>query len=884
MFHHFLQQTIPDRLEPLSLFQKISEAYLKDPETFFINIVIGVLGTIVAAFLTYLAVQAWEGAKEQFWKVVAWLGTIRGLHRLALSAYLQSVRQKFGILKNIYLDKEEPLDLHRVFVPLTLHYRSGAIREEDKIRRDTKTILTNPNEKRLVIIGDPGSGKSTLLKALASGVSRRQWAEFKDLVPVLVSLRSFSQRADKKPLFDWLAQDYLPEFNLKNGEFLLKRLLEQGRILLLLDGLDEVNEEHLEFLFDEIETFLTHQDKGCRVFVTCREQNYDLLSEYKVIFQRHDFVEYRLSDMRDSELEEMVRLRCEDFQKHGKDVQGFLNAVYEQSNITRLHRNPLLLTLSIALYLYRPERGKIPHNIAEFYEESILHLLRRHDFTGDPDREKRNRFDAKDKYALLQRFAFSSMVEATKSNRDFEEFPMSAMITEAENMARDRLGIKKEQAKELIEEIHKFAGLITDLGDSEHFVYSHRSFHEFCSARYLAYSEEKFKQLSSYLERKEWHQTAVLYCSIDHDYAGIIVERLLETISTIGHDPDVLTLAGQCASVLARLQVPLRIKVAEALKKGLEMKQPLFKSLLTLGRNAPEEVRDKVEEALKDFIAFEDPQALARELNRLEKDEALKLTEFMISSDDHSQHEAALVGLNQLEGIEKVPLLWQLLGLFVKQGHEKNANAARAQLLALMEQEEAVEKLNHLPTQFKDVVDDETTRSVYPFIPKEEELPNFARLLALEAQANKNRPLTGHWKDQPTDWKKFLHASVSQKTEKEAKFWKRLPRDRNRRIWSILWQTVGRMWFGLGLGCALVASVVMLQGSTDWNLSSDWLELLIISNVLIAFGLSVIWPLWRFVLRKLKAADLFGVTPLWITRWLEGVNWKGRWSSFRPSV
>jgi len=44
-----------------------------------------------------------------------------------------------------------------------------------------------------VLLGAPGSGKSTLLKAWASGISRRESQELRELIPVFVSLRSYAQ-------------------------------------------------------------------------------------------------------------------------------------------------------------------------------------------------------------------------------------------------------------------------------------------------------------------------------------------------------------------------------------------------------------------------------------------------------------------------------------------------------------------------------------------------------------------------------------------------------------------------------------------------------------------------------------------------------------------
>lgn len=149
-----------------------------------INIGAAILLGLVVAGLAFL----WRRLQPTFWRGVAWLGTKRGLGRLGIRAYLRHVRERYGRVTNIYLDQAETLDLQQVFVPLSLRARDGA---PLTLPRSTPDILTDPAQRRLIILGGPGSGKSTLLRALASGVSQQQWVAFRDLVPIFVPLRTY---------------------------------------------------------------------------------------------------------------------------------------------------------------------------------------------------------------------------------------------------------------------------------------------------------------------------------------------------------------------------------------------------------------------------------------------------------------------------------------------------------------------------------------------------------------------------------------------------------------------------------------------------------------------------------------------------------------------
>jgi len=341
-----------------------------------IEILGGIIGAIFATIiLSFLGWLLWKKLRPNFWKIVARIGTFKGLRTLAIRAYLQSIRERYGQVTNIYLDRKETLDLHRVFVPLSLRTRE---RDEKAISspRSTREVFTNPDQRRLVILGAPGSGKTTLLQALASGASRHQWVEYNDLVPILIFLRSYARQSTTVDLHNWLTGTVLPEHGMRNAQSLLKSLLSEGKILLLLDGLDEASEENQANVIEQIIKFLDNWDKNnrCRVIITCREQNFDLLPDSS-LFRHLNFREYRFSNMRDSEVEAMIQSRLTDFIEPQKSPEEFLKAIYAKPNITELHRNPLLLTLSIGLYLYRVEE-KVPHDLAAFYQESIDHLLK----------------------------------------------------------------------------------------------------------------------------------------------------------------------------------------------------------------------------------------------------------------------------------------------------------------------------------------------------------------------------------------------------------------------------------------------------------------------------------------------------------------------------
>ncbi len=121
---------------------------------------------------------------------------------------------------------------------------------------------------RLLILGAPGAGKTTMALELAKVLVEKAIANDQEPVPVVVNLASWAEHAG--PLRAWLVEALQEDANVNVD---LARTLAQGnRLLLLLDGLDEIEASKRAPCIDAINAFL--KERAEQIVVTCRTKEY----------------------------------------------------------------------------------------------------------------------------------------------------------------------------------------------------------------------------------------------------------------------------------------------------------------------------------------------------------------------------------------------------------------------------------------------------------------------------------------------------------------------------------------------------------------------------------------------------------------------------------
>src|SRR5207249_1846979 len=126
-----------------------------------------------------------------------------------------------------------------------------------------------------LILGEPGAGKTTLLLHLARALLDRAEANKHSPMPVVFHLSSWARH--RQPLAQWLVGELENKYQVpwQVG----RQWIEEGQILPLLDGLDEVAKEARGSCAQAITTYCSQYSiqKGTSLVVCCRSEEYQAL-------------------------------------------------------------------------------------------------------------------------------------------------------------------------------------------------------------------------------------------------------------------------------------------------------------------------------------------------------------------------------------------------------------------------------------------------------------------------------------------------------------------------------------------------------------------------------------------------------------------------------
>jgi hypothetical protein len=199
----------------------------------------------------------------------------------------------------------------------------------------------------LLILGEPGSGKTFAMLEVAQEVLRRARRDPEQPIPVVLSLATWARKA--MPLAEWLAAEVRRNYSLSLDT--AQRWLEENRLVLFLDSLDEVSEDRREACLKAINDF--HSDHGPTGMVVCSRAD-----EYQALRDRGLRLQLRSAIW----LEPLTAQQVQDYLAGAEDsLAGLHAAVFADPTLMELAKTPLMLQILRLTYSGTtvPERPRV---------------------------------------------------------------------------------------------------------------------------------------------------------------------------------------------------------------------------------------------------------------------------------------------------------------------------------------------------------------------------------------------------------------------------------------------------------------------------------------------------------------------------------------------
>ncbi|GAG12436.1 unnamed protein product, partial [marine sediment metagenome] len=229
------------------------------------------------------------------------------------------------------------------------YQKEVALKEFEKYKN--RIIELCRSDPKYIILGKPGSGKTTFLKFLV--LQALDGKTEKKPIPIFITLKDFADA--NTSLIDFIVRQF------SNCDFpdpvpFITKMLETGRCLVLLDGLDEVPQIHEEYVIKEIRELSDKYNKNQYV-LSCR------IAAYNHWFER--FLDLELADFDKKQIKNFIGNW---FGIGSKVANSCWDKLNENIHILELGNNPLLLTL---LCIAFDQTLDFPGSRAELYKEGI---------------------------------------------------------------------------------------------------------------------------------------------------------------------------------------------------------------------------------------------------------------------------------------------------------------------------------------------------------------------------------------------------------------------------------------------------------------------------------------------------------------------------------
>lgn len=371
---------------------------------------------------------------------------------------------------------------------------------------------------RNVIVGLPGGGKSTFLEWLqlkVASVEQELVLAGKQAIPLLLRVRQLDpHNLPTGALMIEKATASRDRAKLMPAGW-IERHMKAGRILLMLDGLDETEPELRDVYVLPWLQNLCRLFPKCGYLVSSRPVGYPVGTLGKL-----GFVECDLLDFNDEEIGEYTRHWCtairlarnepeEEARREGEqEGEQILQSFKGHPYISNLARTPLMLS-AICLVNYF-EGGQLPRDRAVLYRLCVEGLLHH----WDQRRGIHSEFTLDEKLRVCREVALAMQAD---DRAEYEADKILELFTEVFE--------DKEQAVKLLEHVRYRSGLLLERRPGV-FAFAHLTFQEYLAARAVHEGNrlrlDPERLVNEHADAR-WKEVIALYCGLAPASAAIAI-------------------------------------------------------------------------------------------------------------------------------------------------------------------------------------------------------------------------------------------------------------------------------------------------------------------------------------------------------------------------
>lgn len=365
--------------------------------------------------------------------------------------------------------------------------------------------------RHLLIEGDPGAGKTTALEYIAVRLAEAHLDPENSVsaqamgfeppfpLPVFTRLERFAAECDTRgsatgaELERFLCREH--------GEW-LRRILEQGEAVVLLDGLDEIaSETRRQWIAEVIRDFISARGEN-RFVVTTRPSG---LSEevHRKLIELGRLGHFRISPLMATEVRRFVRAwyrtLVQDQVLADTKAADLTQRIEENDRVSPLVTTPVLLTAVAIVHL---NSGSLPERRAVLYEQCVHALAGR----LDDRRGVEIGLEHDRRIRIFSQLAFEMH---SKGEHRLERSVLLEWVRE-QLEAQEGRPPSETRVREVTTRLVERSGLLVHDGEVC-YRFRHLTFQEFLAARWLAtQAEDADAALAEHIGDREWGEVNVL--------------------------------------------------------------------------------------------------------------------------------------------------------------------------------------------------------------------------------------------------------------------------------------------------------------------------------------------------------------------------------------